>query len=192
MFSSPLIQKRKPDSFLFLAEREGFEPPVPFSTSVFKTGAIDHSATSPILSVKEMWSFLFDVAKVYLFSEPYKHFQLFFQKKCIFCVFLPKLQLNIANLAFQDSVLRGFDTQKLYPNAFAEKGESNKQQHPCCTFTRDCHPTQPAMTLRLSYFLIKNNHTDPTRGKRHSKADSARLGVKERQVQAGGAAQGGV
>ena len=31
----------------FLAEREGFEPPVPLSTSVFKTGAIDHSATSP-------------------------------------------------------------------------------------------------------------------------------------------------
>ena len=47
MFSSPLIQKRKPDSFLFLAEREGFEPPVPLGTSVFKTGAIDHSATSP-------------------------------------------------------------------------------------------------------------------------------------------------
>ena len=29
------------------AEREGFEPPVPLSTPVFKTGAIDHSATSP-------------------------------------------------------------------------------------------------------------------------------------------------
>ena len=72
-----------------------------------------------------MWSFLFDVAKVYLFSEPHKHFQFFFQKKCIFCVFLPKLRLNIANLAFQDSALRGFETQKLYPNAFAEKGESN-------------------------------------------------------------------
>ena len=32
---------------LFLAEREGFEPPVPLSTSVFKTDAIDHSAISP-------------------------------------------------------------------------------------------------------------------------------------------------
>ena len=30
-----------------IAEREGFEPPVPLSTSVFKTGAIDHSAISP-------------------------------------------------------------------------------------------------------------------------------------------------
>ena len=29
------------------AEREGFEPPVPLSTSVFKTDAIDHSAISP-------------------------------------------------------------------------------------------------------------------------------------------------
>ena len=30
-----------------LAEREGFEPPVPFGTMVFKTTAFDHSATSP-------------------------------------------------------------------------------------------------------------------------------------------------
>ena len=33
----------------FLAEREGFEPPVPRSTTVFKTAAIDHSAISPKL-----------------------------------------------------------------------------------------------------------------------------------------------
>ena len=33
----------------FLAEREGFEPPVPLSTTVFKTAAIDHSAISPKL-----------------------------------------------------------------------------------------------------------------------------------------------
>ena len=31
----------------FLAEREGFEPPVPLSTPVFKTGAFDQSAISP-------------------------------------------------------------------------------------------------------------------------------------------------
>ena len=30
-----------------LAEREGFEPPVPLSTPVFKTGVIDHSTISP-------------------------------------------------------------------------------------------------------------------------------------------------
>lgn len=29
------------------AEREGFEPPVPCGTTVFKTAAIDHSAISP-------------------------------------------------------------------------------------------------------------------------------------------------
>ena len=33
-----------------VAEREGFEPPVPLSTPVFKTGAFDHSAISPIQS----------------------------------------------------------------------------------------------------------------------------------------------
>ena len=30
-----------------LAEREGFEPPVPLSTAVFKTAVIDHSTISP-------------------------------------------------------------------------------------------------------------------------------------------------
>ncbi len=31
----------------FVAEREGFEPPVPHGTTVFKTAAFDHSAISP-------------------------------------------------------------------------------------------------------------------------------------------------
>ena len=30
-----------------LAEREGFEPPVPRGTPVFKTGVFDHSTISP-------------------------------------------------------------------------------------------------------------------------------------------------
>ena len=34
-------------SVIILAERQGFEPRVPRSTTVFKTAAIDHSATSP-------------------------------------------------------------------------------------------------------------------------------------------------
>ena len=34
--------------YLILAEREGFEPPVPFwGTAVFETAAFDHSAISP-------------------------------------------------------------------------------------------------------------------------------------------------
>ena len=32
------------------AEREGFEPPVPLGTTVFKTVVIDHSTISPIRS----------------------------------------------------------------------------------------------------------------------------------------------
>ena len=31
------------------AEREGFEPPEPLSSTVFKTAAIDHSAISPCI-----------------------------------------------------------------------------------------------------------------------------------------------
>ena len=39
---------RTRSSFWF-AEREGFEPPEPLSSTVFKTAAIDHSAISPLL-----------------------------------------------------------------------------------------------------------------------------------------------
>jgi hypothetical protein len=34
-----------------LAEKEGFEPPVPLGTLVFKTSAFDHSAISPVEGV---------------------------------------------------------------------------------------------------------------------------------------------
>ena len=34
------------------AEREGFEPPVPRGTTVFKTAAFDHSAISPMTGTK--------------------------------------------------------------------------------------------------------------------------------------------
>ncbi len=40
------------DSFIFSAEREGFEPPEPLSSTVFKTAAIDHSAISPKIGCK--------------------------------------------------------------------------------------------------------------------------------------------
>ena len=38
--------------FLWLAEREGFEPPVPLGTAVFKTAVIDHSTTFPKAAFK--------------------------------------------------------------------------------------------------------------------------------------------
>ena len=34
---------------LFSAEREGFEPPDPLRSTVFKTAAFDHSAISPVV-----------------------------------------------------------------------------------------------------------------------------------------------
>ena len=51
------VQKRKSPASLstyrtLLAEREGFEPPVPLSTPVFKTGAFDHSAISPMFGCR--------------------------------------------------------------------------------------------------------------------------------------------
>ena len=44
------IKKGQPsliDLYLY-AEKEGFEPPVPCGTTVFKTAAFDHSAISPL------------------------------------------------------------------------------------------------------------------------------------------------
>ena len=40
-------KKQQPKSCCLFAEREGFEPPVPLSTAVFKTAVIDHSTISP-------------------------------------------------------------------------------------------------------------------------------------------------
>ena len=96
MSKLPIGYKTKQENFsvlLFLAEREGFEPPVPLSTPVFKTGAIDHSATSPkVFLCLTMWSFRFDVAKVYQRFEPCKSlqekFQIFFQIRTFGAVFL--------------------------------------------------------------------------------------------------------
>ena len=51
----------------FVAEREGFEPPEPRSSTVFKTAAIDHSAISP-------------GTKVLSFFESANFFAIFFKK----------------------------------------------------------------------------------------------------------------
>ena len=48
--------------FSFGAEREGFEPPVPLGTAVFKTAVIDHSTISPKGAAKVRF-FFFDLAK---------------------------------------------------------------------------------------------------------------------------------
>ena len=53
-YNSCNVQKRKKRATCvtrFSAEREGFEPPVPLSTAVFKTAVIDHSTTFPVLIV---------------------------------------------------------------------------------------------------------------------------------------------
>ena len=54
------------------AEREGFEPPVPLGTVVFKTTVIDHSTISPCPIVSKAG------AKVRVFLEMNKFFGNFF------------------------------------------------------------------------------------------------------------------
>ena len=50
----------------WFAEREGFEPPEPLGSTVFKTAAIDHSAISPICLQS---FFLYCGAKVVIILE---------------------------------------------------------------------------------------------------------------------------
>ena len=52
----------------YVAEREGFEPPVPLGTVVFKTTVIDHSTISPVLVCPKAG------AKVVVFLELNKFF----------------------------------------------------------------------------------------------------------------------
>ena len=62
-----MLQKKRAllDSFFFcVAEREGFEPPEPLSSTVFKTAAIDHSAISPSKSATKVLLF-FDMTKFF-------------------------------------------------------------------------------------------------------------------------------
>ncbi len=70
---APLGHKKNPEQQvlfgIFLAESEGFEPPVPRGTTVFKTAAFDHSANSP-------WSATHQIcgAKVEYFLIPANYF----------------------------------------------------------------------------------------------------------------------
>ena len=76
-----------------LAEREGFEPPVPLSTAVFKTAVIDHSTISPnIWLVRNLFQMAFVLksdAKVRTFFETSKYFRCFFSKILFFPCFSP-------------------------------------------------------------------------------------------------------
>ena len=62
-----------------LAEREGFEPPEPLSSTVFKTAAIDHSAISPSVYATH---FLFKSgAKIQSIFDSANLFVRFFKKR---------------------------------------------------------------------------------------------------------------
>ena len=73
------------DFSLRFAEREGFEPPVPLGTPVFKTGVIDHSTISPCKT--DRLCGLFASAKVGHSYVTTKCFADFFLKKGDFFVF---------------------------------------------------------------------------------------------------------
>ena len=74
-------------SFCF-AEREGFEPPEPLSSTVFKTAAIDHSAISP---TRSKYAFFQNRLQRYYKKCIYANFLkkkcVFEQKKCAYAVF---------------------------------------------------------------------------------------------------------
>jgi hypothetical protein len=61
------MKKARRKSGFLNAEEEGFEPPVPHGTTVFKTAAIDHSAT-PLGPFEQMF-FSVRVCKSILFPH---------------------------------------------------------------------------------------------------------------------------
>ena len=67
---------------MFIAEREGFEPPVPLSTTVFKTVVIDHSTISPVVG-KTSFVFKSECKGSQIFS----YGQIFLRYFCICAVF---------------------------------------------------------------------------------------------------------
>ena len=75
-----------------LAEREGFEPPEPLSSTVFKTAAIDHSAISPSVECACRTSSK-SAAKVLLFFETAKYLGGFSSKKWK-NLFIPSLSVR--------------------------------------------------------------------------------------------------
>ncbi len=68
---------------MLTAERQGFEPRVPRSTTVFKTAAIDHSATSPKLPFQEVLS-VESGAKVRIIFKSANILIVFSRINCIF------------------------------------------------------------------------------------------------------------
>ena len=66
------------------AEREGFEPPVPLGTTVFKTVVIDHSTISPEGVICSQPASLSKAsAKLRIISLTTKQIDIFFQYLCI-------------------------------------------------------------------------------------------------------------
>ena len=69
-------------AFVFLAEREGFEPPEPRSSTVFKTAAIDHSATSPFVIGMQRYVFFPMVQKFWAAQARFLYKYLSKRKNC--------------------------------------------------------------------------------------------------------------
>ncbi len=66
------------------AEREGFEPPVPLSTAVFKTAVIDHSTISPCANGKICLCLICECKD----KAFYWLYQIFFSHSVVFTRFL--------------------------------------------------------------------------------------------------------
>ena len=91
--------------FVIFAEVEGFEPPVPCGTSVFKTGAFDHSATPPLNNAAKIHS-RFQIQSKYslnlfLFNSPLLNDNSYYVKRYVILInvyyYRPDSQISIEN-----------------------------------------------------------------------------------------------
>ena len=72
------------------AEREGFEPPEPLSSTVFKTAAIDHSAISPSVYAIDHSAISPSVYATHFRFESGAKLRMFFDSANLFACFLKK------------------------------------------------------------------------------------------------------
>ena len=102
------------------AEREGFEPPEPRSSTVFKTAAIDHSATSP--RDKSITSFLIYQTK----NENIFHF---FTTTTLIILKLNNIRMQHFFRLFKAFSLYSAKIQKLTPLNLLSEGLQMRPYH---------------------------------------------------------------
>ena len=135
----------------YLAEREGFEPPVPLSTVVFKTTVIDHSTISPVLRSLESG------CKGSTFSRIEQIFRqlftIYLENRSLICTFAPVIYPN----TFEHKL--GFDEIRrlLKERCLSTLGKEKVDE---MTFSTDCREVNEWLTQVREFRRLQEEKDD--------------------------------